>query len=250
SVPFSALIDKNGQYLVERFPISTTPSLSLMNTLSKLPHINNNNNNKNVFLVGNPIGSGLDFTEVEVNKCQQLFEQSEYNCHRLIRSNATLPNVKSILENTRLQHIHFACHSGFNGKNNYSLFKGSLDLSRRRNGKAAKLYSEDIIQLGNGIQSDTVFLSCCHSGKGNNKQQGLIGLVWSFHCTGALSVVASHWELPDTDLTVRMIECFYDNMINKKLNKAQSLRQAQLIAINQYHHDPRSWAPIFLSGLI
>ncbi|EGG18051.1 hypothetical protein DFA_06718 [Cavenderia fasciculata] len=205
NAPFSALIDKNGQYLVERFPISTTPSLSLLNTLSHLQHSNNNNNNNNnnnVLLVGNPIGSGLDFTEVEVNKCQQLFQQSEYTCYTLLHENANLTMVRSILENTRLQHIHFACHGGFNGKSNFSSFKGSLELCRRKNGKPAKLFSEDIIQLVNGIQSHTVFLSCCHSGKGNNKQQGLIGLVWSFHCAGALSVVASHWELPDTPLTM------------------------------------------------
>ncbi|EGG18052.1 hypothetical protein DFA_06719 [Cavenderia fasciculata] len=186
------------------------------NNLSQLQHNNNNNidnsynnnnnnNRPNVLLVGNPYTSDkekkLTSAQVEVNMCEQLFQQSEYTCHKLIGPEATLPNVLDILENTILRYIHFAVHGGSNGKKGSTLFKGSLTLAEREDGKPAKLYAEDIIQLVNGIQSDTVFLSCCHSGKGNNKQQGLIGLVWSFHCAGALSVVASHWELPDTPLT-------------------------------------------------
>ena len=111
------------------------------------------------------------------------------------------------------------------------------------------MHAEKIADVA--LQTELVFMSACHSGRGNLKKEGVIGPNWSFLAAGAKSTIATYWPLPESDLTLRIVETFYKYLLGdgvKKYNKAEALREAMLMAIKE-KSTPRNWAALFLSGL-
>ena len=77
-------------------------------------------------------------------------------------------------------------------------------------------------------QVDAVVLSACETGLGSVAGgEGLLGLQRAFQVSGAKTVVASLWKVPDA-ATSRLMQRFYENLWQKKLPKLQALREAQL----------------------
>ena len=64
---------------------------------------------------------------------------------------------------------------------------------------------------------------------------------------GTRSVIVSLWSVPDA-ATANLMKEFYINFEQKKLNKAQALRQAMLKMKNQYPNEPKKWAAFTLIG--
>lgn len=102
------------------------------------------------------------------------------------------------------------------------------------------------------IESIQVFLSSCFSGADKIQREGSIGPIWSFLAAGAKSVIASHWRVPESDLTLEMVKTFYQHALDlgvKKVSKAEALRQAMLMAIKRERENPNLWGSFFLAGL-
>ena len=75
---------------------------------------------------------------------------------------------------------------------------------------------------------DTVVLSACETGLGEVAGgEGLLGLQRSFQVAGAKTVVASLWKVPDA-ATALLMQRFYENLWDKKMDKLAALREAQL----------------------
>jgi CHAT domain-containing protein len=71
-------------------------------------------------------------------------------------------------------------------------------------------------------------LSACETGLGKvSGSQGVQGLQLAFHTAGVRSLAASLWQVNDAATSVLMEE-FYANLCQKKLSRAEALRQAQL----------------------
>jgi CHAT domain-containing protein len=78
---------------------------------------------------------------------------------------------------------------------------------------------------------DLAVLSACETGLGKvSGGQGVQGLQLAFHTAGARSLVASLWQVNDAATSV-LVEEFYANLWQKKLNRAEALRQAQLTVL-------------------
>lgn len=109
-----------------------------------------------------------------------------------------------------------------------------------------------------------VTLSACQTGIGNTSAgEGLLGLQRAFQVAGASSVLASLWRVDDQQ-TARLMGSFYENLWQKRLSRAQALRQAQLEILNdealrgmvfstkqgdkQKRVPPYYWAAFVLSG--
>lgn len=117
--------------------------------------------------------------------------------------------------------------------------------------------------------SDLVVLSACETGLGKVAGgEGVLGLQRAFQIAGARAVVASLWTVPDRG-TQLLMERFYENLWDKKLDRLEALRQAQLWMLRSgaEHPDmvrgltvatvkppadgslpPFYWAGFFLSG--
>ncbi len=113
------------------------------------------------------------------------------------------------------------------------------------------LTAQEISQL-NFRGTDLVVLSACETGRGEITGEGVFGLQRGFKKAGAQSLLMSLWSVDDTATRLLMTE-FYKNMVERKLSKHESLKQAQsyLMAYeNGRYSNPHYWAAfILLDGL-
>ena len=92
-----------------------------------------------------------------------------------------------------------------------------------------------------------VVLSCCHSGRGDVKSEGVVGLGRAFLAAGARSVLVSLWAIDD-EATMEFMKSFYQHLREGKsasvaLHQAmKSLRDSEKFCAAKY------WAPFVLIG--
>jgi CHAT domain-containing protein len=78
------------------------------------------------------------------------------------------------------------------------------------------------------LATELVVLSACDTGLGEiHIGEGVLGLRRAFLLAGARTLVMSLWKVPDL-ATALLMERFYENMLSRRLGRAESLHQAQL----------------------
>ena len=134
--------------------------------------------------------------------------------------------------------IHLASHGEFDELNPLlsSLWLASSDPNNRR------LTVKEIFGLE--INADLVTLSACQTGLGKLNAGELIGLNRAFIYAGTHALVSALWRVDDLSTSVLM-KHFYRSYVT--LDKAKSLRQAQLIVKREFPH-PSYWAGFSLIG--
>ena len=247
-IPFAAFRDKEGKYLIQKHPISIAPSLKVLQLLDQFPK----EFPQNSLVVGNPTTpnpkEALKLSGEEAEKVvAPLLKTPEENI--LLKEKAVVSEI--IKRISQAQWIHFACHGEADKKlDPHSVFEGILKLGKDENHPNGYLYAQEISSLF--LHASLVFMSACFSGRGKLQEEGSIGHIWSFLAAGALSTIATHWRLPESDLTVEMVKTFYSHLLGigtKKLNKAQALQKAILLGIEKDRENPHRWGAFFLSGL-
>lgn len=97
------------------------------------------------------------------------------------------------------------------------------------------LTMEDV--LNSKLNAKLVVLSCCHSGRGKIKAEGVV----------ARSVIASLWAIDD-EATLEFMRHFYDNLVNGK-SASKSLHEAmKWIRESDDFNAMKYWAPFVLIG--
>ena len=97
----------------------------------------------------------------------------------------------------------------------------------RKPGKSGIITAEKILSL-NLRGTKMVVLSACETGVGEVRVgEGVFGLRRAFLQAGAMGLVMSMWPVPDRETSELMAQ-FYENIISKKMNRAEALRQAML----------------------
>ncbi|KAL9965088.1 hypothetical protein ACROYT_G028836 [Oculina patagonica] len=97
------------------------------------------------------------------------------------------------------------------------------------------------------VRARLVVLSCCHSGRGDVKAEGVVCIARAFLAAGARSVLASLWAIED-EATLEFMNSFYQHLVegnkaSEALNKAMKrLRESE--RFGQY----TDWAPFVLIG--
>ena len=97
------------------------------------------------------------------------------------------------------------------------------------------------------LQARLVVLSCCHSGQGEVKSEGIVGIARAFLCAGARSVLVSLWAIDD-EATGMFMKSFYQHLADRRsastaLHHAmKSLRETKNYSAIKY------WAPFVLIG--
>jgi CHAT domain-containing protein len=250
-VPFPALQDANGKYLIEKHTILTSPSIQVLQlTHEKRQQIGKQLiQGNNMLIVGNPIMpkippkigeppqqlTPLPGAEREAKAIAQLFKTQA-----LIGNQATETTVTQRLPQARL--IHLATHGIFDD------FQGlnsgiALTPSSENEGGDGLLTAGEILDLK--LSAELVVLSACDTGRGEITGDGVIGLSRSWISAGVPSVLVSLWSVPDAPTAELMTE-FYQNLQNNP-DKATALRQAMLTTMKQ-HPNPVDWAAFTLIG--
>ena len=253
-VPFPALKDAQGKYLIEKHTILTAPSIQVLGLTHERAKEVKLASVQNALVVGNPdmpsvapkIGeetqplSKLPGAEKEAIAIKPLLEENNLKTKLLTDKQATKAAVLELLPQAKI--IHFATHGLFD---NIQGLQSAIALapSGKDNGL---LTAEEILNLKPKLNADLVVLSACNTGRGRITGDGVIGLSRSLITAGTPSVIVSLWAVPDAPTAELMTE-FYKNLLNKQkpLDKAQALRQAMLKFKDK---PPKDWAAFTLIG--
>ena len=96
------------------------------------------------------------------------------------------------------------------------------------------------------LRAKLVVLSCCHSGRGQIRVEGVVGIAQAFLGSGARSVLVALWALEDS-ATEQFMNSFYDHLVRGE-SASESLHQAMKWMRSNGYSDVRQWAPFMLIG--
>ncbi|MDZ8140747.1 MAG: CHAT domain-containing protein [Nostoc sp. DedQUE04] len=238
-VPFPALQDEFGKYLIEKHTILTAPAIQVLQ-LTHQQKINKRKaiKNRTALVVGNPTMpqqlSPLAGAEQEALRIAKIL-----NTQALTGSKATETTVKQLMQSVDVVHLatHGLLHDfkGLGVPGAIALAPSSQDDGLLRSGEIFDMK----------LDADLVVLSACDTGRGDIKNDDVIGLSRSLISAGAPSVIVSLWTVADDSTTLLMTE-FYQNL-RRNPDKAVALRNAMLSTMKQYRH-PIEWAAFTLIG--
>ncbi|MGJ3251930.1 MAG: CHAT domain-containing protein [Elainellaceae cyanobacterium] len=259
-IPFAALQDDNGTYLIERHTILTAPSIQVLGltqdiqaSLSRDRVQFSDLTTEEMLIVGNPTMpeawnpdnsemeqlSPLPGAEREANAIARFL-----NTHSLTGDAATETQIRQQIQTARL--IHLATHGllqyGIPQESGVRDIPGAIALAPGSRDDGL-LTSAEILTLD--LNAELVVLSACDTGRGDIRGDGVIGLSRSLITAGVPSIVVSLWQVPDTPTANLMTE-FY-RQLQQSPDRAEALRQAMLITMQDHPH-PINWAGFTLIG--
>jgi len=233
-LPFQALINSKGEYLIQKYNISYSPSASVYMICSSRvskPGSGFMGIALSDIEVGNNIG--LPGTEDELKRILPLFTEniSAFG----LQSTETF--VKKNVSNFNF--IHFATHGLFNFRQplySHLLFPQSNEDDGRLN-----VY--EVLEMN--INARLVTLSACETGLGNISQgDEMVGLSRAFIFAGSSAVIVSLWAVADYPTALLMTN-FYKYMKDHNVQEALTLAQRDVI---KTYPQPIYWSPFVLIG--
>ena len=97
------------------------------------------------------------------------------------------------------------------------------------------------------LQAKMVVLSCCHSGRGGIKSEGVVGIAWAFLAAGARSVLASLWAISD-QATMEFMKSFYQHLRDGKAASVSLHQGMKCLRESEEFCAVKYWAPFVLIG--
>ena len=245
-IPYAALVDQNSRYLSETLRIRLVPSLTTLRLLAECPE--DRHSASGALLVGNPWVETvrikgckpfpqLPGAEEEVKMIGQIL-----NIEPLTGKNATKDRVLSGLNSVSL--VHIAAH-GRTETGEIILSPNFSSSAKRPKEKDFLLTMADVLDAK--VRAKLVVLSCCNSGRGNIKVEGVVGIARAFLGAGARSVIATLWAIDD-EATLAFMRHFYEHLVagqsaSKSLHQAMKrMRESEKFNALEY------WAPFVLIG--
>jgi hypothetical protein len=238
TLPFAALLDANGKFLIEQTNLGIVPSLAYSQPGSGLRGAKTGvvaaSLEKEVVL---PVGRfpALVGTSEEARFAVAGRRSSAFieNFHRA--------DLEHALATQQTDVLHLATHASFNGRSDRSYIVADGEQI-----PIADLRSLIARNQTRGEQLDLLVLSACETAVGDD--QANLGLAGAAVQSGARSVLASLWQVSDIG-TAQLMKVFYTGLAAGK-SKSAALREAQLTLIHQGDElaDPSVWAAFILLG--
>ena len=245
--PFAALLNPFSKYLCESFKVRLIPSLTSLRIIAHCPKFHSSSG---ALVVGDP-----DMSEVTDSQGDQILEQLPFarqeaqmigqilNTAPLTGKLATKCEVLKQISSVAV--VHIAAHG--------RMETGEIALSPNPESRKSQTPAEEDYMLtmkdvmSVKLRAKLVVLSCCHSGRGDIKAEGVVGIARAFIGAGARSVLVSLWAIDD-EATLEFMKSFYHNLAkgrsaSKSLNHAMTcLRESETFS------DVKYWAPFTLIG--
>jgi CHAT domain-containing protein/Tfp pilus assembly protein PilF len=252
-VPFPALQDATGKFLIEQHTILTAPSIQTLELTrqqqQRLETIHESPlQNQDVLVVGNPTMPTIPLTKppqqlklLPGSEAEAIAIASLLNTQPIVGDEATKVYIETLMPKARL--IHLATHGLLDDIKQLGV-PGAIALAPSGDDNGFLTAGEILRDLK--LKAELVVLSACSSGQGKITGDGVIGLSRSLFAAGVPSVIVSLWSVGDCSTEFLMTE-FYRNL-QQGMNKAQALRQAILTTMADFSGDPYSWAAFTLIG--
>ena len=245
--PYAAFLDSDSKFLCESFKIRLIPSLTSLKLIADCPEDYHSRNG--AMLVGDPWvaqvtdGHGnvllkqLPFARKEAEMIGKLLKESP-----LIGKEATKDEVLRRLSSVAL--VHIAAHG--------CMETGEIALTPNPHRTCPIPKKDDYVLrmkdvLNVQLRARLVVLSCCHSGRGRVKAEGVVGIARAFMGAGARSVLVTLWAIDD-EATLEFMRSFYYHLAEGR-SASESLNQAvKFMRESDEYSDPKYWAPFVLIG--
>lgn len=253
-VPFPALQDESGTYLIKQHTLLTAPSIQVLDiTRQQAVSSRKNKASIEIITIGNPVmpevwdtrsGDYIQLPSLPGAEKEAQAVAAFFKTEALLGAQATEKFVKQRTGSADIVHLatHGLLEYGVPEESGAQDVPGAIALTPTQN-EDGLLTSAEILELD--LKADLVVLSACDTGLGTITGDGVIGLSRSFIAAGVPSVVVSLWSIPDAPTADLMTE-FYSQM-QQGQDKAQALRQAMLTTMKS-HPDPADWAAFTLIG--
>ncbi len=234
SIPLGALY--NGQkFLIEDYSIALTPGLQLVD-----PHPLKQVKLKTITagLTKSRQGfSPLNYVDSELKEIGKMVDGVT-----LLNQNFTAKALQQEIKFTDYPIVHIATHGQFS-----STLENTFLLTWDERININEL--DSILQTRNPSQDNAIellVLSACETASGD--KWAALGLAGMAVQAGARSTLATLWSVNDHS-TSKLMSDFYHELADKKLPKADAVRQAQLSLLhNSWYKHPFYWAPYVLLG--
>jgi CHAT domain-containing protein/Flp pilus assembly protein TadD len=259
-LPFAALQNESGEYLVQRFSISVEPSASVLAHCLERNNQLRSGGREKLFAVGNPHFdrslfpnlSDLPEAEREADEVATLYPGSS----ALKAQQATKSRVLSGLQSCDVAHLAMHCVI-----NDQSPWRAALIVAAPGVGEATLGEGSDLSQPTQELVSlsdlysirmnktKLVVLSACSTALGRYyKGEGVVSLERPFIASGVPTVLASLWAV-DTEATRQLMVKFHAKRLSGNEDPAAALRAAQLelIGKDKFSH-PYYWAAFVTVG--
>ncbi|CAH3154166.1 unnamed protein product [Pocillopora meandrina] len=243
-LPYAAFKDHRGKFLSEYLRIRLTPSLTSLKLIVDCPK--NYHCDSGALLVGDPsiefcwkgnYFSRLPYAREEVEMIGRILKVKP-----LTGEEATKREVLERLSSVAL--IHIAAHG--------STENGEIALSPNPTRSSEVVTEEDFILtmadvLQANVRARLVVLTCCHSGRGEIKAEGVVGIARAFLGSGASSLLVSLGTVDD-EATFELMKSFYQYLVDGK-SVSESLSFAQkFLRESEEFSDVKHWAPFAVIG--
>ena len=245
-VPFGALRDQpGGKYLSEAFRIRFVPSLTTLKLIQDIPA--NYHSQTGALIVGDPKvgevlfkGRVVNITPLPCARKEAEMVGRLLGVQPLLGERAIKEAVLKAINSVSL--IHVAAHGNAE--------RGEIALSPNRatnnipQEEDYLLTMSDISQVQ--LRAKLVVLSCPYSGRGEIKQEGIIGIARAILGSGARSVLVTPWAIEDT-ATEQLMSRFYEHLVGGE-SASESLHQAMKWLRSNGFPKVCQWAPFMLIG--
>ncbi|HEX8834559.1 MAG TPA: CHAT domain-containing protein, partial [Abditibacteriaceae bacterium] len=244
ALPFAALNNADGKYLVEQYVLSYAPGLSALMEMEKL-RSTRAKNQKRVPWLGlarsqfAELGlKPLPGAEAEVAAIAPIFGKSAVVAHD---ASATKSMARRELPRSRF--IHMATHGLLNEA---APLYSSVALSPDKEDPDGRLYARDLMEMN--LQADLVVLSACETALGQEvRGEGVLGLTWALFVAGTPASIVTQWSVNDAATSVLMQNFYKQLQSGKTPDVALQTAQIALLKDRKMRH-PSYWAPFILVG--
>jgi CHAT domain-containing protein len=243
-VPFAALINPQGQFLIEKHTMQIAPAIQVLDLTHQLRQQLQKVNLQATLIVGNPTMPSLGDPPIQLPTLLGAEKEAKaiaslLNTTFLTGDQATKTEVVEKMKSARF--VHLATH-GLLEEYRKGDIPGAIALAPSATDDGFLTASEIVTMR---LSAEMVVLSACKTGQGLLTGDGVIGLSRSLITAGVPSVVVSLWAVPD-DPTALLMTKFYQKFQTDP-NKAQAIRYAMLATKVKYP-DPLNWAAFTLIG--
>ncbi len=284
-LPFAALLDQEGKYLIESHRLVYAPSASVLIRCIKESQTQSATESEKILAVGNPQFNGEDSrlpslpdAETESMESARLYAPSMV----VLRGpQATEPTVRAAMRDCDVAHFAVHClveeespdlaalvlaNANPNKRSQSAEAAGSQTTSGgsaiTRSAARSKAFPQEPVNDPNdgllflkelyGLRlprTKLVVLSACQSGLGQYyRGEGIVSLVRPFLAAGVPIIVASLWSIDSKATSHLMIE-FHKQRKLASMQAGDALRtaQSQMARSGPYQH-PFHWAPFIVIG--
>ncbi|MBT9313649.1 CHAT domain-containing protein [Leptothoe kymatousa] len=232
SLPMAILHDGK-QYLVDKYRISLTPGMQLLNSQPF-----ETMNSLTAFTAGlseaRDIFSALPAVKQELTYIDNLIETDS-----LLNETFTKANFFDTIHKTSANIVHLATHGQFSSSPDKTfLLAWDQRIGLRELNQLFPSGDQEPIEL--------LVLSACQTASGDDR--AALGMAGVAVRSGARTTVATLWSAND-EATARLMQTFYRLLTEENLPRAQALQRAQLsLRSDPAYSHPYYWAPFVMVG--